>query len=90
MLQSQIHSLQRPTPRVLRAFRHWFREGNVPKLGGHDANMLEAEHMHDLVALAPVDQDRLNLFLQDNLGWLFRVCRVCQALIRKELTGLWF
>ena len=88
MLQSQVHSLQRPTPRVLRAFRHWFREGNVPKLGGHDANMLEAEHMHDLVALAPVDQDRLNLFLQDYLGWLFRVCKICQALIQKELTEL--
>lgn len=56
----------------------------MPKLGGHDANMLEAEHVHDLVALAPVDQDRLNLFLQDDLGWLFRVCRLCQSPCSKK------
>lgn len=88
MLQSQVQSLQRPTPRVLQAFRHWFREGGVPKLGGHDANMLEHEHMHDLVALAPIDEDRLNLLLQDYLGWFFRVCRLLQALVRRKLTRL--
>lgn len=87
MLQSQIQSLQKPTPRVLRVFRHWFREGDVPKLGGHDANMLEHEHMHDLVALAPIDQDRLNLLLQDHLGWLFKACILLQAFIPRDPTG---
>lgn len=30
------------------------------------------EHEHDLVALAPVDTDRLNVFLKSYFGWFFR------------------
>ena len=71
VLQSKVLALQKPTSRTLRAFSQWFTQNDVPKLGGQEASYLERKD--DLVALAPVEQDRLNLIMQDYFGWFFRV-----------------
>jgi hypothetical protein len=76
LLQSQVLSLQKPSSRTLREFKRWFSsegisgETKVPVLWGKDQYIFEDEH--DLVALAPVDSDRLNILLRA-LGWFMKV-----------------
>lgn len=53
------------------AFRQWFTSGGIPVLWGHDRNLFTDER--DLVALAPPETDRLDVFLQNYLGWFFKV-----------------
>lgn len=43
----------------------------VPVLWGRDRELFRDEQ--DLVALAPVDSDRLNEFLRNYFGWFFKV-----------------
>lgn len=80
MLESQVLSLSQPGPRTLKDFRRWFAtaanrgsdSNPPPALWGHDEKLFSNEH--DLVALAPVDTDRLNIFLKTYFGYFFKVC----------------
>jgi len=78
LLQSQIANLDRPSSRVLTAFRNWFNgknrypksRGESPILTGRAKSMLDDEK--DLAALRPpTDKDALSRFLQDH--WPFQV-----------------
>lgn len=78
LLQSQIANLDRPSSRVLTAFRNWFNGknrypkscGENPILTGRAKSMLDDEK--DLAALRPpTDKDALSRFLQDH--WPFQV-----------------
>jgi hypothetical protein len=71
ILESKVLALAKPTPRALRAFKRWFELSAVPVLWGRDQELFRDER--DLVALAPVDSDRLNEFLRNYLGWFFKV-----------------
>jgi hypothetical protein len=71
VLESNVLALAKPTSRTLRAFKRWFRSSAVPVLWGRDQELFEDER--DLVALAPVDSDRLNEFLRNYFGWFFKV-----------------
>ena len=51
----------------------------MPVLWGRDQELFKDER--DLVALAPVDSDRLNEFLRNYLGWFFKV----NQLLREEV-----
>ncbi|KAF2803327.1 uncharacterized protein BDZ99DRAFT_453601 [Mytilinidion resinicola] len=73
LLQSQVAKLERPSNRVIEAFRIWFdggkpKQGNPkpdPVLGGRAKYVLDNEQ--DLVALkTPADDDFLSRFLQDH------------------------
>ncbi|KAI4244014.1 MAG: hypothetical protein LQ352_006941, partial [Teloschistes flavicans] len=70
LLESQILALSSPSSRTLHAFRKWFGLNAVPVLWGRDERLFDDER--DLVALAPVDSDRLNLFLKTYFGWFFK------------------
>ncbi|KAL9599938.1 MAG: hypothetical protein Q9219_003500 [cf. Caloplaca sp. 3 TL-2023] len=70
ILESRILRLNVPSPRVLKNFKRWFRS-SVPILWGRDEDLFEDER--DMVALAPVETDRLNIFLQSYLGWFLKV-----------------
>jgi len=78
LLESQVLSLSQPASSTLRDFRRWFdpRSTGVndskkqPVLWGHDEKLFSDEH--DLVALAPVDNDRLNIFLKAYFGYFFK------------------
>ncbi|KAF2193950.1 hypothetical protein K469DRAFT_548266 [Zopfia rhizophila CBS 207.26] len=69
--QSTILNLEHPNRRVRGAITGWF-EHNRP-LVGHGRNLFDGKAKYDTVAIrtAP-DQDRLTLFLQNYLGYLFR------------------
>lgn len=71
ILENQVLKLSAPTPRVLKAFKRWFQSNPKPVLWGPDKNLFRDER--DLVALAPVETDRLNIFLQSYFGWFLRV-----------------
>ncbi|CAD6567923.1 MAG: hypothetical protein ASARMPREDX12_000842 [Alectoria sarmentosa] len=79
ILESQILSLSSPTSRTLKDFKTWFTSGSLTPdstaptvaLWGRDEHLFDNEN--DLVALAPVDTDRLNLFLKSYFGWFFQV-----------------
>ena len=71
VLESQILSLNSPSSRTLRIFKRWFKPSVKPALWGRDEHLFENEN--DLVALAPVDTDRLNLFLKSYFAWFFKV-----------------
>lgn len=73
LLQSQIAKVDRPSNRVLPAFRSWFiggiqnRDGEKIDLalGRRAKDMLDDQH--DLVALrTPADKDPLSLFLENH------------------------
>ena len=70
LLQSQILSLNPPSTLTLKALRHWFTSTSVPVLWGRDQHLFD--DARDLAALAPVDTDRVNIFLQTHFGWFFR------------------
>ena len=55
-------------------FKRWFTRNSLPVLWGHDEHLFDNDG--DLVALAPVNTDRLNRFLMTYSGWFFRVCDV--------------
>ncbi|KAE8446491.1 hypothetical protein EG329_011954 [Mollisiaceae sp. DMI_Dod_QoI] len=84
LLQSEIHKLERPSSRTITNLRDWFHANNVPVLGGLDKTLLDDNFTEDLVALAPVDTDRLNIFLQNNFGYLLRAHKM-QHLFAPEL-----
>ena len=71
VLESQVLALSPPSDRVLGNFRRWFTSTSVPVLWDRDEHIFD--NARDLVALAPPDTDRLNLFLQKYFGWLFKV-----------------
>jgi hypothetical protein len=84
VLESSVLALSKPTSRTLKAFKRWFGASQppaskppkppppkLPVLWGHDEELFRDEQ--DLVALAPVDSDRLNEFLRNYLGWFFKV-----------------
>ena len=71
LLESQILSLDPPSRSTLKAFRHWYTSTSVPVLWGCDQHLFDEDR--DLVSLAPVDTDRLNIFLQTHFGWFFRI-----------------
>ncbi|MCJ1248725.1 hypothetical protein MMC30_005944 [Trapelia coarctata] len=73
LLENQVLALSAPTSRTLKAFKRWFIRDSVPVLWGRDIKLYDNDR--DLVALAPVDTDRLNILLQNHLGWLFRESR---------------
>ncbi|KAG8533930.1 uncharacterized protein KY384_001671 [Bacidia gigantensis] len=68
--ENQVLALSTPRKRVLRDFRRSFKPGNIPSLWGRDEQLFDDER--DLVALAPIDTDRLNLFLKSYFGFLFK------------------
>jgi hypothetical protein len=71
ILESQVLALQKPTSRTLKAFKQWFNPlSDNPVLLGRDRDLFNDET--DLVALAPVDTDRLHIFLSTHLGWVFK------------------
>ena len=70
LLESRILALEAPSPRTMYAFKRWFKSQCVPVLWGRDQNLFDDER--DLVALAPTDNDRLNIFLKTYFGWFFR------------------
>ena len=71
LLQSQVLALSPPSTRALKGFRRWLSFKDVPVLWGPDEKLFTDER--DLVALAPTETDRLDAFLQNYLGWFFRV-----------------
>lgn len=75
VLESQILALNSPTSRTLRAFKRSFKQSfktsSTPALWDRDEHLFDNEN--DLAALAPVDTDRLNLFLSSYCGWFLRV-----------------
>ncbi|KAL8971134.1 MAG: hypothetical protein Q9197_003437, partial [Variospora fuerteventurae] len=70
ILENQVLKLSAPTSRVLKAFKRWFQSNPLPVLWGRDKDLFRDER--DLVALAPVETDRLNIFLQKYFGWFLR------------------
>jgi hypothetical protein len=72
ILESQVLSLSSPSPHTFTDFKRWFKSAVTPVLWGRDEQLYDDEE--DVVALAPVDSDRLNRFLKSYFGWFFRVC----------------
>jgi hypothetical protein len=73
ILENQVLALQRPSSRTLRVFKQWFKASTRrPVLLGRDETLFDDEQ--DIVALAPVETDRLNVFLQAYFGRFFEVC----------------
>ena len=87
MLESQVLALNPPNPRTLRAFRKWFTTV-VPVLWGRDKSLFD--HAGDLVALAPVDTDRLNIVLQTYFGWMFKEKGAEDSNCHGRSTGLFY
>ena len=76
ILESQVLALNAPTTHMLKSIRKWFTAKSLPGkpftiLWGRDQDIFKDKR--DLVVLAPVDSDRLNVFLKSYFGWFFRV-----------------
>lgn len=71
MLEKEVLSLDTPNARTLEAFRRWFNSKAIPVLWGHDRDLFVESA--DLIALAPVDSDRLNRLLRRYCGWFLKV-----------------
>ncbi|KAL8652115.1 MAG: hypothetical protein Q9226_004399 [Calogaya cf. arnoldii] len=70
VLESRVLTLSAPTPRSLALFKRWYLHHPLPVLWGRDKDLFRNEQ--DLVALAPIETDRLNIFLQKYLGWFLK------------------
>ncbi|KAL9069730.1 MAG: hypothetical protein Q9161_005315 [Pseudevernia consocians] len=70
ILESKVLALNTPSSRTVKNFKKWFKSKSMPVLWGRDEHLFENET--DLVALAPVDTDRLNLFLKSYFAWFFK------------------
>ena len=66
-------TLNAPSSRALKALKTWFTLHSVTSLWGRDRRLFDDEE--DLMALAPVETDRLNIFLQNYFGLFFRYYR---------------
>ena len=55
-------------------------------LWGRDEHLFSDER--DLVALAPVETDRLNIFLKDHFGYFFKVNNSAYSNVKVTLTIL--
>ena len=73
LLESRILALSAPAVRSVKCFKTWFTSASIPVLWGHDEHLFDKEK--GLLALAPVDTDKLDHILIAYFGWLFRVCR---------------
>ena len=71
ILESRVLALNAPSSRTVRNLKIWFKSTSVFALRGRDERLFENEN--DLVALAPVETDRLNVFLSSYFGWFFKV-----------------
>ena len=72
ILESRVLSLSSPNNRTLRNFRRAFKpKTHSAALWDRDEQLLANER--DLVALAPMDTDRLNMFLKGYFGYFFKV-----------------
>ena len=71
ILESQLLSLNAPALQTFKDFKRWFMSAATPVLWGRDEQLYDDEE--DVVALAPVDSDRLNRFLKSYFGWFFGV-----------------
>ncbi|KAL8715988.1 MAG: hypothetical protein Q9220_000655 [cf. Caloplaca sp. 1 TL-2023] len=84
ILESRVLQLSAPTPRGLKVFRRWFKSSPRPVLWGRDKDLFRNEQ--DLVALAPVEIDRLNIFLQSYFGWFFQVTTPSNNVFGKAMS----
>jgi hypothetical protein len=71
VLENNILVLSKPSFRTLRAFNRWFETSAVLLLWGQDQGLFRDER--GLVALALVDSDCLNEFLENYFGRFFKV-----------------
>ncbi|MCJ1236974.1 hypothetical protein MMC14_004958 [Varicellaria rhodocarpa] len=87
ILESKVLTLNAPTAHMLKSIRTWFTAKSLPTkpftvLWGRDKDIFKNER--DLVVLAPVDSDRLNIFLKSYLGWFFRTCMGTELIAQQE------
>ena len=73
ILESRVLALNAPSSRTVRNLKIWFKSTSVFALRGRDEHLFE--NKKDLVALAPVETDRLNVFLSSYFGWFLKVCK---------------
>jgi hypothetical protein len=71
LLESQVLALKKPTQRTLRNVKRWFSSGGQTVLLGRDTHLFDDKN--DMVALAPLDDDRLSRLLRAVFGWCFEV-----------------
>jgi hypothetical protein len=71
LLESQVLALKKPTQRTLRNVKRWFSNGGQTVLLGRDSQLFDDEN--NMVALAPMDDDRLSRLLRAVFGWFFEV-----------------
>jgi hypothetical protein len=71
LLESQVLELKKPTQRTFKNVKRWFQNGGQMVLLGRDAHLFDNED--DMVALAPLDDDRLSRLLRAVFGWFFEV-----------------
>ena len=86
ILESRVLALNAPSSRTVRNLKIWFKSTAVFALRGRDEQLFENEN--DLVALAPVETDRLNVFLSSYFGWFFKVCDSPFIRVRSRISHL--
>ena len=90
VLESKVLALNAPSSRLVRNLDTGFKSESVSALWGRDEHLFENEN--DLVALAPLETDRLNVFLSSYFGWFFKVCELpfmCARSRTKPFLGCW-
>ena len=88
ILESRVLALNTPSSRTVKNLKIWFKSTSIFALRGRDEHLFE--NKKDLVALAPVETDRLNVFLSSYFGWFLKVCKppdVC-ALLNEAILGM--
>ena len=83
ILESRVLALNAPSSRTVRNLKIWFKSTSVFALRGRDEQLFENEN--DLVALAPVETDRLNVFLSSYFGWFLKVCESPLMRVRSRI-----
>lgn len=73
LLESQVLALKKPSQRTFKNVKRWFRNGGQTVLLGRDSHLFDDEH--DMVALAPLDDDGLSRVLRAVLGWFLEASR---------------